>query len=329
MHHNSTTRRTFLTQLAGCAMLSIPGERSWASRSSPRPFDSSYSEYADLLSAVVRGGRVDYRTLMARRSQLAALVASFDGISPSQHSAWTVASRVAFWLNAYNVFTLQSVVEHYPIRPRPFVWAPANSIKQIPRVWTNPRWRALGSVVSLDHIEHSILRHPPTEPRVHAALNCASASCPALRTEPYVGVRLDEQLSDAMQQWLGSARGCQRRGHVLAVSRIFKWFGADFVPQYAELGPAARPRLDRTILGVLAVHGPASIRDVLDSPATRIAYLDYDWSLNDTGSQRVGDRSRGGCTDRKPAGATVSPDVEPCDDAQHADAGADRAPNRA
>ncbi len=82
--------------------------------------------------------------------------------------------------------------------------APRNSIRQIDGVWDDLTWRAAGRTVTLDDIEHVILRPTFKEPRIHFAINCASVSCPPLRSEPYAAVRLEDQLEDSSREFLAS-----------------------------------------------------------------------------------------------------------------------------
>jgi hypothetical protein len=94
--------------------------------------------------------------------------------------AWSRAQQMAFWINAYNAFTLRAIVDHYPIEGSRFSLHPRNSIRQIDGVWTSLAWKAAGRTVTLDDIEHRILRPTFREPLVHFAVNCASVSCPPL-----------------------------------------------------------------------------------------------------------------------------------------------------
>ena len=105
--------------------------------------------------------------------------------------------RIAFWINAYNVLTIDLVLHHYPV----------DSIKDIGSffspVWKKPVAEIEGQSVSLGRIEHEILR-PMHEPRIHAAIVCASTSCPSLARTPFRPDHLDSDLTAAMQSWLSS-----------------------------------------------------------------------------------------------------------------------------
>lgn len=156
-----------------------------------------------------------------------------------------------------------------------------NSIRQIDGVWTKLRWQVAGRSVTLDDIEHRTVRPLFLEPRVHFALNCASKSCPALALQPYLADRLGTQLDAAARGYLNTAEGASLAGTTLGVSSLFKWYGEDFVAEYASHIPGDRSAHERAILGVLAKYGPAAIAGQARQGGARIRFLDYKWSLND------------------------------------------------
>lgn len=244
-------------------------------------FDHTYANYGRMLTSVVRGARVDYQALKTDRSALDAIVASLDGPDTHGEPSWPRNDRLAFWINAYNVFTLRAIVDHYPIRGSRFSFAPTNSIRQIDGVWDRLTWRAAGRTVTLDRIEHEILRPVFKDPRVHFAINCASKSCPPLAADPYVAGRLDVQLDEAGRHYLGDPHGLQIAGDTLNVSSILKWYGDDFVQQFASTVPSAQPASVRAVLGVVVRFGPPAAADLARTGRARVAFSNYDWSLND------------------------------------------------
>lgn len=243
-------------------------------------FDHGYGAYAALLSRHVRPPVVDYATLVADRGSLDQVVAAFDSPASRAERGWTRGERMAFWINAYNLFTLRAVVDHYPIRSGWFTRQPRNSIRQIDGVWDELTWRAAGRTVTLDDIEHRILRPEFKDARIHFAINCASVSCPPLAVDPYRAATLDDQLDAAARAYLGSAQGVQVRGATLRVSRLFKWYGDDFIPGYGSVAPGARDPKERAILGAIVRDGPPAAAAIARQGAA-IGFLDYDWSLND------------------------------------------------
>ena len=244
-------------------------------------FDHGYADYAQLLARYVQGSGVAYAALKADRGALDRVTAQFDAPA-AREAGWTREQRMAFWINAYNAFTLRAIVDAYPIQSRWFTRQPRNSIRQIGGVWTTPRWRGAGRSVSLDDIEHQVLRPGFKDARIHFAVNCASISCPPLAAEPYRADSLDAQLDAAARRYLASQEGLRLDGNTLRVSGIFKWYGEDFVAEYSPIVPGTRPPVERAILGVIVRFGPpdAAVRAQNGEPG--IAFLDYDWALNET-----------------------------------------------
>lgn len=250
-------------------------------------FDHTYAAYGALLKAVVREPRVDYAGLKARDADLRRVEAQFGGVAPAEVAAWTRQEQMAFWMNAYNLFTLRAIVDHYPIRSSVFSLGPRNSIRQISGVWDTLKWTVAGRQVTLDDIEHKILRPTFQEPLVHFAVNCASVSCPILAGEPYRAPVLRQQLEAAAKKYLASPLGLTVQGTTVSVSSIFKWYGDDFIALYRDRGPARGSDKDRAILGVVATFGPDAAATLARSGTARVRFLDYDWSLNDVTASRA------------------------------------------
>ena len=245
------------------------------------PFDHQHPLLGEVLRRHDRDGLVDYAALQRERAALDRYAGQLDTVERQVVDSWSRDQRLAFWINAYNALTLRTIVDHYPIRRGSLVGVafPANSIWQIPGAFKEARHRVAGQRLSLDDIEHRIIRPSFAEPRIHVALVCAARSCPVLRAEPYVATRLDAQLTEQTRRFaadrnhgLRAAEGA--RG--VAVSSIFKWFGEDFAP-------LAAGNEKRGVLAFLAAHTdePALVARLRDPP-TPVAYLDYDWTLNDT-----------------------------------------------
>lgn len=249
------------------------------------PFDHTYGAYGSVLHAHVKPPRVDYARLKADRGVLDGAVESFNHPTEAEERAWSKSQRLAFWINAYNAFTLRAIVDHYPIRAGWFTLQPRHSIRQIDGVWTRMTWSAAGRSVTLDDIEHHILRPEFKEPRVHFAINCASVSCPPLDAEPYQPAQLDAQLDAAARRYFASSEGLQIDGTTLRVTSILKWYGQDFVERFNGSGFDGRDAVERAILGVVAAYGPPAAASLARSPSARVAFLNYNWSLNDVGPE--------------------------------------------
>jgi hypothetical protein len=149
------------------------------------------------------------------------------------------------------------------------------SIKKIGSRWKGP-WKQevvslFGEKVTLDHVEHDMIRKDYKEPRVHFALVCAARSCPPLRGEPYVPEKLDEQLEDQGRTFMNtpSKNRVDLESQTVYLSRIFKWFGGDFEEASGSVLAFVRP------------YFPKDISKQLEDGKFAVEYMDYDWALND------------------------------------------------
>ena len=136
--------------------------------------------------------------------------------------------------------------------------------------------------MTLDHIEHGILRKRYDEPRIHAALVCAAVSCPPLRQEPYTGGQLDRQLDDQTRLWLASPQGLviDRATNTVAISAIFQWFGEDWKRRYATDHSFGRHGKQREVLNFISSYAPASEKEFLRKGDYNLVTLNYNWLLN-------------------------------------------------
>jgi hypothetical protein len=251
----------------------------------------SYDDYASVLSAYVSDdGLVDYAELAAHREPLDAFLASVAYFEPDKYDTWKDSDKIAFWLNAYNALTLKTVIDQYPIKPAPgrSVY-PADSIRQIPGVWDRKETVILQRPMTLNAIEHDVLRREFEEPRVHVALVCGALSCPPLRAEPYRGSSLDAQLDDQTRRFLSDVRNFhidRDRGEVW-VSQLFEWYAEDFLggtipvdrehPEAMSL-PAVQKK---ALLAFVPGYVSAADAEYLRTATYRLLYVDYDWSLNE------------------------------------------------
>jgi hypothetical protein len=233
----------------------------------PATFD--HAAFTAILRGVVdEDGYVDYAALKERPAALDAYVARLAQTDPVNLPD---ADRLAFWLNAYNAYTLYLVRERYPVGSilgtdtGPFIPGVNSPF--------SAKFAVIGGErVSLDDIEHGTIREEFDEPRIHFALVCAAVSCPPLRDEAYRGDVLDEQLDEQGRRFLQNPHKNQvdlREGEVV-LSKIFDWFEGDFggspddVQRY--LAPYAATEAEREALAAARLD---------------VEYADYDWSLND------------------------------------------------
>ncbi len=239
-----------------------------------------HSAWDALLKSHVSDGLVDYSALAANRAALDAYLTDLADAEPETLSR---DEQVAFWANAYNARMVALVLDHYPIRGRDSSH-PASSVLQVPGIFKKLTARIGGRDLSLDAIEHQILRPRFAEPRIHAAIVCASGSCPELRAEAFTAERLEQQLDDQFRRFVTDPRRNRfdLSAGVAQLSKIFDWFGGDFAT------PDASPALRRAAgkhagaLAFAAAYLPAGEREAILAGRLRVEFLPYDWSLNDT-----------------------------------------------
>lgn len=218
-----------------------------------------HSLYTSLLKRHVEDGVVDYRGF---QKDEAILDRYLDILAAVEPKALSENARFAFYANAYNAWTIKLILSRYP---------DIGSIKELGGLFSSP-WkkkiaRIDGELLTLDQIEHDILRKQFKDPRVHFAVNCASKGCPPLQGEPFLGERLDDQLNRAAIAFINNPRFNRLEGDTLWASKIFDWFGEDF---------------DENIVDTFIHYAEPSLKAKLEKNKDRlkIRFLDYDWSLN-------------------------------------------------
>ena len=219
----------------------------------------SHSLFGDLLQKYVVDGNVNYAGFQSEEAKLDQYLDLLQSVDPK---ALARKEQFAFYANAYNAWTIKLILSKYP---------GIDSIKELGIFNTGP-WkknvvRLNGGTVSLDHIEHDILRPRFKDPRVHFAINCAAKSCPPLRPEPYLAEKLDQQLDDVTRSFINNPKSYRLEGRNLHVSRIFKWFSEDF---------------DEDALGFYIKYANEELKKKLETNPKKIniKYLAYDWTLN-------------------------------------------------
>ena len=245
--------------------------------------DHSHKAWDELLKKHVRyvqdgnASRVDYAGFARDRAQLKAVLDDYQKVTRAEFDGWTKPQQQAFLINAYNAFTVEKILRRYP---------DIKSIRDYGTVFGNP-WKdkfftLFGQPSYLDFIEHETLRKEGVydEPRVHVAVVCASIGCPMLRNEAFTADKLDAQLEDGMRRFLSDSTRNRYNPQTkkLEVSKIFDWYGKDFEKGYKGYG---------SVKATLAKYADLLAQSAEDREAVRsqkadVAFLDYDWSLNDS-----------------------------------------------
>lgn len=229
-------------------------------------WDPSHAKLQEALNGRVAGGRVEYSALKARPQALDAYLAE---VAAAPLATMSAAEKKAFLINAYNALTLDLIADNYPLGSiRDLDWG---------RVWSTRTFRVGGQDLTLDDIEHRMLR-PMGDARIHAAVNCASIGCPPLAETVFTAANLDAQLDAASRRWAAQAT---LKDGVLTVNKIFDWYGDDFVPAYGKSRWDV-PGLDgkqEAAANFIATYAPEKA-EALRRGGYRVVYGDYDWGLN-------------------------------------------------
>lgn len=215
-----------------------------------------HSLYQKVLTAYLKGGLVDYAGLKNNPAILDEYLKNVSELEPQTLAFMPDNEKIAFYLNVYNAVTLKIVSQHYPLK----------SIKDIPGVWDKIEFMVAGKNLTLNQIEHDILRKEFKEPRIHFALVCASRGCPELASIPFNGKSLDEQLKTQAKKFINNQSRVRldKDNFALYLSSIFKWFKDDF----------------GNVIEFISKYLPEDEAGFINQRRPRVRYLDYDWSLN-------------------------------------------------
>lgn len=216
---------------------------------------------------------VDYACFTQDSPALDAYLGRLSVVSAKSFEALSRDTRLAFLINAYNAGTVQLILGAYP---------ELESIRDLGSFLRSP-WKKdlvslFGKTLSLDDIEHGMIRKPGSydDPRIHFAVNCASIGCPALRREAYSGALLEQQLEEQTRQFLGDRSRNRLTNGRLEVTSLFKWYEDDF--EQGWRGAASLPEFLARYASDLGLSKDEV--SALNSGSLDIIYLDYDWSLN-------------------------------------------------
>ncbi len=213
------------------------------------------SEFNNLLQSHVDAkGNVDYKSLKANESQLDAFLNYLSNTKPQDD--WSANKEKAFWINAYNAYTIKLILENYPIK----------SIMDIKKkgksAWKYSFAKVGGTTYTLDHIEHEILRKKFKDPRIHVGVNCASGSCPKLANLAFTENNIESELERLMKEFINDPNRNKLTNKKVQISEIFNWFRDDFTA-------------DGTVIDYINKYA-----DVKVHKRAKIKHLPYDWSLN-------------------------------------------------
>ena len=195
-------------------------------------------------------GKVSYSGLKSDKTKLYSYVTQLQESVPE--STWSKDTTLAYWINAYNAFTVDLILRNYPLE----------SIKDVKDPWDQRLWKIGSKWYNLNDIEHQILRKLE-EPRIHFAIVCASVSCPNLANFAYTESELEAQLEQVTRTFLADPSKNIISENDLQLSKIFKWFSKDF-------------KTNGSLIEFVNRYTEIDI-----SETARKGYLDYNWDLNE------------------------------------------------
>lgn len=223
---------------------------------SPPP---SHERYSKLLKAhVSANGKVDYKGFIRDSADFNQYLKSLSKNAPGKN--WTRNEIKAFWINAYNAFTIKLIIDNYPVKS---IKDLGGWIYKVNTPWDIKFITIGGEKLDLNNIEHAKLRRDFDDPRIHFAVVCASKSCPKLLNEAYEASKLDQQLDQAGRDFLSDSFRNKIGSSKVELSSIFKWYRGDFTKK-------------GSLLNFINNYAPVKINS--NAP---ISYLEYDWNLNE------------------------------------------------
>lgn len=216
---------------------------------------SQTKEYDLLLQTHVdKNGNVEYKNLKKDESKLAAYLSFLDKTTPTKD--WSSNKTKAFWINAYNAYTLKIILDNYPLKS-------IMNIKENGKdAWNIPFAKVGGKKYTLNQIEHEILRKDFNDPRIHVGVNCASGSCPQLGNFAFSEDNIDAELERLMKLFINDKNRNIITEKKIQVSKLFEWFKEDFTK-------------NGSLIEYLNKYSTTKI-----NKKAKIRFLEYDWSLN-------------------------------------------------
>ena len=219
----------------------------------------SHQQWDKLLKKYVNtSGMVSYKGFQNDQAGLDAYLKTLSENPPQ--STWNENDQKAYWINAYNAYTVALILKNYPVKSIKDI---AGKIYKINTPWDIKFINIGGKKYDLNNIEHGILRKKFDDPRIHFALVCASMSCPILRNEAYTSAKLNAQLEDAGKDFLNDKSKNRITANKAELSKYFSWYRGDFTKNSS---------LQSFINKYSAIQVTGD---------TKISYLDYDWNLNE------------------------------------------------
>lgn len=212
--------------------------------------------FNDLLQKhVTKNGIVDYKAFKKEETKLATYISYLEKTNPDK--SWSENKQKAFWINAYNAYTIKLILENYPLKSIMKIKEKGKS------AWKIPFAKVGGKTYTLDFIEHEILRKKLFDPKIHVGVNCASGSCPKLLNKAFTEENVNNELEKLMKDFINDTSRNKLSAKKVQISSIFDWFKEDFTK-------------NGSLIDYINKYSEIQINS-----KAKISYLKYDWSLNE------------------------------------------------
>ena len=230
-------------------------------------FDHAYKRYDQLLKNNVKDGLVNYKAIKSDSTALNKYLENLAKVDEPTFNKWPEKERLTYLINLYNATTIKLIVDNYPVK----------SIRDINKAGEGP-WKLkvvnlFGKNISLDALEHEVIRGKYDEPRVHFALVCAAVGCPKLPSQSFIPSKLEEQLAERTRLFLSEKdkNYIDENQKTVYLSSIFDWFAQDFNKTHGS------------VLGFVKEYLPAEEAKKINSDYS-LKFTEYDWNLNEGSS---------------------------------------------
>jgi len=249
-------------------MITIGTAQTKVSTMDSTKFQINYESFNSVLQSFSNeNGSVDYTSIRNDPFNLNKFITFINNVSPENRpDLFTGDDAKAYWINVYNALAIKTIIDNPEV----------NSIREISwgmgAFWRN-KFIVGGKKMTLNYIEHKILRKKYKDPRIHFAINCASNSCPPIGNRIVTGNDLDAQLDKKAFNFINDSSNIRidHANKVIHISRIFKWFKNDFIQNNGNI-----------VFYLSNYHKEISSKQQLDLISTyRIVFNKYDWALND------------------------------------------------
>jgi hypothetical protein len=246
-----------------------------------------HAVFDSLLQKYVTKGLVNYQALKANPALMAKYLKQLEQVNATDFENWQREEKITFWINAYNAITIEGILRNYPIQGGSIlarIRFSRNSIRQISDFWDTVYIKVMGRDLTLNQIEHKILRKQFKDPRVHFAIVCASIGCPVLESRAFFTEGLEHRLDQAARNFINDPEKVRldKEKNVLYLSSIFDWYKEDFIASdNAEKYIGRYDKEERGVIEFIIKLLPEEKRIYIKENQSEIKYLDYDWSLNE------------------------------------------------